>query len=77
MEKTIAQDLIIWRIDGNQIYDRVAWKKTRMIVCKRLQVVICEYIYASWTHGLIAQSVRASERNLAVVGSNPTQANFL
>ena len=46
MKKTIAQDLIIWRIDGNQIYDRVAWKKMRMIVYKRLQVVICEYIYA-------------------------------
>ena len=30
-----------------------------------------------WTHGLIAQSVRASEQNLVVVGSNPTQANFL
>ena len=29
------------------------------------------YIY------LIAQSVRASERNSVVVGSNPTQANFL
>ena len=32
---------------------------------------------ASWTHGLIAQSVRASERNSVVVGSNPTQTNFL
>ena len=31
---------------------------------------------ASWTHGLIAQSVRASERNSVVVGSNPTQASF-
>ena len=31
----------------------------------------------SWTHGLISQSVRASERNSLVVGSNPTQANFL
>ena len=29
-----------------------------------------------WTHGLIAQSVRASGRNLVVVGSNPTRANF-
>ena len=27
--------------------------------------------------GLIAQSVRESERNSVVVGSNPTQANFL
>ena len=32
---------------------------------------------ASWTHGLIAQSVRASGRNPVVVGSNPTQPNFL
>ena len=33
------------------------------------------YIYI--THGLIAQSVRSSERNSVVVGSNPTQVNFL
>ena len=32
---------------------------------------------ASWTHGLIVQSVRASKRNSVVVGSNPTQAKFL
>ena len=32
---------------------------------------------ASWTHGLIPQSVRVSERNSVIVGSNPTQANFL
>ena len=32
---------------------------------------------ASWTYGLIVQSVRASERNSVVVGSNLTQANFL
>ena len=32
---------------------------------------------SSWSHGLIAQSVRASERNSVVVGSSPTQANFL
>ena len=31
----------------------------------------------SWTHGLIAQSVRESEQNSVVVGSNPNQANFL
>ena len=31
----------------------------------------------SWTHGLIAQSVRASERNLVVMVSSSTQANFL
>ena len=32
---------------------------------------------ASSTYGLIAQSVRAPERNSVVAGSNPTQANFL
>ena len=31
----------------------------------------------SWTHGLIAQSVRASEQSSLVVGSNPAQVNFL
>ena len=31
----------------------------------------------SWTHSLIAQSIRASKRNSVVVGSSPTQANFL
>ena len=31
---------------------------------------------ASWTYGLITQSVRASEQNSLVMGSNPTQANF-
>ena len=31
----------------------------------------------SLTHGLIAQSVRAPEQKSVVVGSNPTQANFL
>ena len=32
---------------------------------------------ASWTHGLIVQSVRWSEWNSLVMGPNPTQANFL
>ena len=31
----------------------------------------------SWTDSLVPQSVRESERNSVVVGSNPTQANFL
>ena len=31
---------------------------------------------ASLTLGLIAQSIRASERNSVVVGSNPSQASF-
>ena len=30
---------------------------------------------ASWTRGLIPQSVRVSERNLEVMGSKPTQSN--
>ena len=30
-----------------------------------------------WTHDLIAQSIRASERNTVVVSSNPAHANFL
>ena len=30
-----------------------------------------------WIHGLISQSVRMPEWNSVVVGSNPTQANFL
>ena len=32
--------------------------------------IICTYIYVSWTHDLIAQLVRASERTSVVVGSN-------
>ena len=32
---------------------------------------------ASWSHDLIALSVRTFERNLVVVSSNPTPANFL
>ena len=39
--------------------------------CKKLALT------ASWTHGVIAQSVRASEQNSVVVGSNPTLAVFL
>ena len=31
----------------------------------------------SWTHDLVAQSVRGSEHNSVLVGSNPTQSNFL
>ena len=32
---------------------------------------------ASWTHGLIAESVIPFEQNLVVVGPNPIQANFM
>ena len=34
-------------------------------------------LITSWSHGLVAQLVTASERNSVLVGSNPTQANFL
>ena len=46
-----------------------------------MYVYICIYVKlalsVSLTHGLIAQSVRASKRISVVVGSNPAQANFL
>ena len=50
--------------------------------CDAEQTMKLEQLYklalsVSWTHGLIAQSVRASEQNSVVMGSNPTQANFL
>ena len=32
---------------------------------------------ASWIHGLIAQSVIASEQISVVMGSNPTHSNYL
>ena len=35
------------------------------------------YIYSLYIYSLLVQSVRACERNSVVVGSNPTQANFL
>ena len=51
---------------------REHWTKRRnWSSCTKLALTV------SWTHGLIAQSVRASERNSVVVDSNPTQANFL
>ena len=67
------------------LLDEIGWfKNSRQIY---LQYIGLLYIYwssctklalsGSWTHGLIAQSVRASARNSVVVGSNPTQANFL
>ena len=40
-------------------------------------VYFISYISYIIYYGLIAQSVRASERNSVVVGSSPTQANFL
>ena len=46
-------------------------KKKNLSSCRKLG------LSTSLTHDLIAQSIRASERNLVVVGSNPTQDNFL
>ena len=34
-------------------------------------------LIANWTIGLIARSVRASEPNSVLMGSNPAQVNFL
>ena len=46
-------------------------KKIFLSSCRKLG------LSTSLTHDLIAQSIRASEQNLVVVGSNPTQDNFL
>ena len=42
-----------------------------------IYILIYMYIYSLYIYSLLAQSVRASERNSVVMGSNPTQANFL
>ena len=50
------------------------------ILIEYIYIYIYIYIYnvsGSWTHGLIAQSVRASERNSVDVSSSPRQASFL
>ena len=44
--------------------------------CRKAIVVIRAHCFR-WTHGQIAQSIRVSEQNSVVVGSNPTQVNFL
>ena len=41
-----------------------------------IAVAVESWLSARWTHGLIAQSVRASKWNSVVVGSHPMQANF-
>ena len=51
---------------------RERWtKRWNLISCTKLA------LSARWAHGLVAQSVRASEWNSVVLGSNPSQANFL
>ena len=47
------------------------WKRWNWSSCTKLALT------GTWTHGLIAHLVRVSERNSVVVGSNPTEANFL
>ena len=44
-----------------------------------LYIYVCMYVcmYVCICNGLITQSTLVSEQNLVVVGSNPTQTNFL
>ena len=61
-----------WKTKAMAEMKREQWtKRWNWSSSKRLTVSV------QWAYGLIAQSVRASERNSVVVGSNPTQANFL
>ena len=66
-------------IYNKSIYNTYTYTYINVTLNKRLNWSSCTKLAlsASWTHDLIAQSVRASERNLVVAGSNPTQANFL
>ena len=69
-----------WNVSSNK---RGRWRrhnpKRNMTLNKQWNWSSCTKLAlsASWTHGLIAQSVRPSQKNLVVVGSNPTQVNFL
>ena len=58
---------------------RRQWPKWSRTLSKRWSWSSCTKLAqsASWTHGLIAQLVRAPERILVDVGSNPTHSNFL
>ena len=58
---------------------RRQWPKWNLTLKKRRNWSSCTKLSlsASWTHSVIVQSVRASERNSVVVGSNATQPNFL
>ena len=61
------------------VTDEGKQRKWNVTLNKRWNLSSCTKLAlsVSWTHGLIAQSVRSSERNSVVVGSNPTQANSL
>ena len=61
-----------WLTKANTEMKREHWaKRWNWSSCTKLA------LRASSTQDLLAQSVRASERNWVVVGSSPTQANFL
>ena len=55
------------------------WPKWNVTRNKRWNWSSCTKLAlsGSWTHELIAQSFRVSERSLVVLGANLTQANFL
>ena len=54
-----------------------SWNEIGHWTKDEIEVAVQKWLSASWTNGQIAQLVRVSERNSVVVGSNPTQANFL
>ena len=64
-----------------KLFQNEYWSLLMIHICVPFFHQVYAYTYsalrASCTHGLIAQSIRASERNSVVVGSNSTQANFL
>ena len=66
-------------IETNMVTDKHnnSWNEIWHWTNNEIGVTVQSWLSVSWTHGLIAQSVRASERNSVVVGSNPTQVNFL
>ena len=60
------------------------YRKRRVEVARSCLLAACRSwsiyeigVSASWTHALIAKSVRASEQNSVVMSSNPIQANIL
>ena len=70
--KKISIQINVATDEGNNRNEIWHWKKRwNWSSCTKLA------LSTNGTHGLIAQLVRASERSSVVVGSNPTQANFL
>ena len=64
---------------GNEVSDEGKDRKETWTLKKEVKLGSCRKLAlrASWTQSLIAQSIRASERNSVVVGSSATQVNFL